>query len=51
MPESNQSIESRIQLAILELENVEKPNIKAWALSQPTVPAAPCALQGPPIAL
>jgi hypothetical protein len=29
--ESNESIESRIQLAILELENVEKPNIKAWA--------------------
>jgi hypothetical protein len=31
MPESNQSIEARIQLAILELENVESPNIKAWA--------------------
>jgi hypothetical protein len=29
--ESNASIESRIQLAILELENVESPNIKAWA--------------------
>jgi hypothetical protein len=27
--ESNESIESRIQLAILELENMEKPNIKA----------------------
>jgi hypothetical protein len=31
MPESYQSIEARIQLAILELENVESPNIKAWA--------------------
>ena len=31
MPESNQSIESRIQSAILELENVESPNISAWA--------------------
>jgi hypothetical protein len=29
--ESNESIESRIQLAIFELENVDKPNIKAWA--------------------
>ncbi|OKP10310.1 hypothetical protein PENSUB_4266 [Penicillium subrubescens] len=28
--ESNASIESRIQLAILELENVESPNIRAW---------------------
>jgi hypothetical protein len=34
MAESNQSIESRIQLAILELENVEMPNIKAWARSR-----------------
>jgi hypothetical protein len=34
MPESNQSIESRMQLAILESENVEKPNIKAWARSR-----------------
>ena len=32
--ESNESIEARIQLAILELENVEKPNIKAWARSR-----------------
>ncbi|KAJ6096532.1 hypothetical protein N7486_007278 [Penicillium sp. IBT 16267x] len=31
MPELYQSIEARIQLAILELENVESPNIKAWA--------------------
>lgn len=31
MPESYQSTEARIQLAILELENVESPNIKAWA--------------------
>jgi hypothetical protein len=31
MPESNESIESRIQSAILELENVESPNISAWA--------------------
>jgi hypothetical protein len=34
MPESNQSIESRIQLAILELENIDKPNIKAFTLSR-----------------
>ncbi|KAJ6007946.1 hypothetical protein N7540_011922 [Penicillium herquei] len=31
MAESYQSIESRIELAILNLENVQSPNIKVWA--------------------
>jgi hypothetical protein len=32
--DSNASIESRIQLAIFELENIEKPNIKEWACAK-----------------
>ena len=34
MAESYESVEYRIQVAIHELENVERPNIKAWARSR-----------------